>query len=110
MKDVTWLISAGTEITPEQWTDSQLRCFGMLLAGEPAPCLLLINASSDDVTWTLPVDARAARWSLRLDTSQSTEERTASWLETSCEIKGRSLMLLQAEPRAPSDESSQQGA
>jgi glycogen operon protein len=109
LKDVTWLIAAGTEITPEQWTDSQLRCFGMLLAGAPAPCLLLINAGSDSVTWTLPVHARATRWSLRLDTSQSTEDWTAPWLETSCELNGRSLMLLQAEPWPPSVESGDHG-
>ena len=32
-KDVTWLAPSGAELTDEQWTDPQFRCFGMLLYG-----------------------------------------------------------------------------
>jgi isoamylase len=93
MKDVTWLVSAGTEITPEQWTDGQLRCFGMLLDGEPSPCLLLLNAGSESVTWTLP----DGRWSVRVDTANPVGGLDAAWRKSTCEIKARSLVLLQAE-------------
>ena len=108
MKDVTWLVADGTEITAEQWTDSQLRCFGMLLDGEPSACLLLMNAGCESVTWTLPADARCPRWSVLVDTSRPAGDFEATWLESTCEMEGRSLMLLQAEPPPASHDTGDQ--
>jgi hypothetical protein len=56
-----------------------------------------MNAGSEGVTWTLPGDGRYARWSVRVDTSALVQNLEGKWLESSCEVKARSMMLLQAE-------------
>src|SRR6516165_8507814 len=33
VKDVTWINANGNEMTPEQWKDTNMGCFGMLLDG-----------------------------------------------------------------------------
>jgi glycogen operon protein len=96
-KDVTWLLPSGSEITQDEWCEDQLRCFGMLLYGEPGECLLVMNASEEDVPWTLPAldDGRRA-WFACLDTSQPTVAEPTIWLEPVLTVKNRSFVLLQA--------------
>jgi glycogen operon protein len=65
---VTWLSPAGEEMTDEQWQDSNVKCFGMLLDGRAqetgikrhgsdATMLLVYNAHYDVVNFNLPAVA-----------------------------------------------------
>src|SRR5260370_38046769 len=33
VKDVTWVNAAGNDMTPEEWRDGNMRCFGTLMYG-----------------------------------------------------------------------------
>lgn len=37
VKDLTWINAAGSEMTGEQWSDNNMRCFGMLMDGRARP-------------------------------------------------------------------------
>jgi len=99
-KDVTWLVAAGTEITQAEWLDDQLRCFGMLLGGEPAACLLIMNAGLEDVSWTLPAANDDQSWFVCIDTSQSMDSEPTAWHDAVFPVKARSFVLLQARSSA----------
>jgi glycogen operon protein len=96
MKDVAWLAADGSEITQEQWVDDRFRCFGMLLGGEPAACLIVFNGSVEDVSWTLPQPGIERGWSICIDTSVAAGAEPAAWHELVYEVKGRSVALFQA--------------
>jgi glycogen operon protein len=96
LKDVTWLLAAGTEITQDEWVDSGLRCFGMLLGGEPAACLLVMNAGAEDVDWSLPELCDGRAWFARLDTSQTTLGEPEPSIDPIRTVKAQSFVLLQA--------------
>ena len=95
MKDVTWLAADGSEITQEQWADAQFRCFGMLLGGEPAACLLVLNGSTEDVGWTLPQLCAERGWFVCFDTSQAADVEPTAWRDPVYQVKGRSVALFQ---------------
>ena len=80
--DVTWLASHGGTIPIDAWHDPQLRCLGLMLAGdagpEPTPeglpgsddtLLLLLNANAAAAAFRLPRLERQAGWRLLLDTA-----------------------------------------
>jgi isoamylase len=80
VKDVTWINASGTEMRPEEWDDSNMRCFGMLMdgraqptgirrRGEDATLLLVLNAHHDLVEFTLPETPGGREWSLLIDTN-----------------------------------------
>ncbi|WP_316168864.1 MULTISPECIES: glycogen debranching protein GlgX [unclassified Bradyrhizobium] len=81
VKDVTWLSPSGEEMTVEQWTDGNARCFGMLLdgraqetgvkrRGSDATLLLIYNAHYDVVNFTLPEVPEGRNWLGLIDTNQ----------------------------------------
>ena len=104
-KDVTWLAPSGAELTDEQWTDPQFRCFGMLLYGVYAPaegeparplaCLIIMNGGSDSVEWTFPEQAPGRAWSVLLDTS-APEDRPWQVVTPTFDVPGSSFLLLRA--------------
>jgi isoamylase len=80
VKDVTWINANGGEMTPEQWQDNSMACFGMLLDGRAqatgirkssndATLLLVINGHSDMVEFALPECYGAMHWSVLIDTN-----------------------------------------
>ena len=80
VKDLTWINANGSEMTPEQWQDPAMACFGMLLDGRAqatgirksstdATLLLVINGHTDLVEFTLPEYSGGGRWSLLIDTN-----------------------------------------
>jgi isoamylase len=85
LKEITWINASGQEMSAEQWSDEQMRCFGMLLdgraqttgirqRGQDATLLIVLNAFHDVVNFTLPGDAPEARWLLMLDTNRNDTE------------------------------------
>ena len=80
VKDVTWVNANGSEMTPEQWQDGGMGCFGMLLDGRAqatgirkssndVSLLLVINGHDDLVEFTLPECYGGVQWSLLIDTN-----------------------------------------
>jgi isoamylase len=87
VKDIVWLDSSGHEMTDEAWNAPEVRSLGVILAGdamdeidERGQCvtgdtlLVLYNASSDTVVFTLPGDGtepgveRDPRWTSGIET------------------------------------------
>jgi isoamylase len=109
VKDVTWINAGGFEMRPEDWQDSAMRCFGMLMDGRAQPTglrqrgedqtvLLVLNAHSDLVDFTLPEAAGGDRWSLVLDTNivvaaDAQPAEAAFPTGSAYGVTGRSLLL-----------------
>ncbi len=114
VKDVTWLKPDGTEMTPEDWNDSNARCLAKLCAGngisERGPrgevlldddFLLLFNAHHDEIAFTLPA-AQDRGWRLLLDTASQPLPPAAdempvespAWSHAIYPLKPRSFVVL----------------
>jgi glycogen operon protein len=106
VKDVTWINASGDEMRAEDWTDGHMRCFGMLMdgraqptgigrRGEDATLLMVLNAHTDRVKFTLPVHGGGGRWSLLIDTNAPDHDAADS---VPCgevhDVAARSLLLL----------------
>ncbi|MCA1586324.1 MAG: glycogen debranching protein GlgX [Acidobacteria bacterium] len=87
MKDVTWLSSDGQEMTPDAWRSPGLCWLGMLLDGEAADeidelgrrirgdtLLVLFNAHSQAVPFTLAGGSAASAWECLADTYDRSRE------------------------------------
>ena len=83
VRDIIWLTPAGSEMTMSDWGSGYARSLGVFLNGsaitEPGPrgeqitdChfLLLFNAHSDPVTFTLPGPELAPAWQVVIDTAE----------------------------------------
>ena len=81
LADVRWVAPSGNDLSPEQWDDASMRCFGLVLDGrarasgipEPASdatVLLVLNAHHDVVNFTLPAAGGQDTWTCLLDTNQ----------------------------------------
>jgi len=89
----------------EDWSDGNMRCFGMLLDGRARPTgvrqrgteatmLLVLNAHHDLVQFTLPVCAGGEHWSVVLDTNAPESETKETFASgDTYQITGRSLLL-----------------
>jgi glycogen operon protein len=80
IKDVTWINATGSEMCAEDWSDGNLRCFGMLMDGRAQPTgigrrgddatmLMVLNGHHDLVRFTLPEQPGGTRWALLIDTN-----------------------------------------
>lgn len=81
VKDVTWVHPSGEEMTQENWDNSEIRCFGMLIDGRAQPTaieelgsdatiLLIMNGGHEEVRFRLPGPVNSEIWILLLDTTQ----------------------------------------
>ena len=106
VKDVTWINASGAEMCAEDWADSHMRCFGMLMDGRAQPTgiqqrggdatlLLLFNAHHDLVLpFTLPAHPGGRGWSLLLDTTDmDTVNATSVAFGETYQAMARSLLL-----------------
>jgi glycogen operon protein len=75
VSDVTWIAANGEPKTDEQWSDPNLRCFGMLLdgrapetgirrRGELATLLIVFNSWQDVVRFKLPQAPDGSRFEI----------------------------------------------
>ena len=95
LKDITWLRSDAREMTYNDWFTSWVRSLGILIADETGTdehLLLLFNAYTDSVIYTLPAPSDAGNWEILLCTDRDTQ--TAAPSEPTLELCPRSLMLL----------------
>ena len=80
--DIAWLDPSGLEMTDELWRSPEVRCFGVRLygdaiaeldvRGEPIAgdtLLMLLNAGTEAVPFTLPEAAPGQRWETLVDTA-----------------------------------------
>ena len=105
VKDVKWLSPAGVELTGEQWDDSAMRCFGLVIDGRAqasgirrpasdATLLLVINAYHDVVDFTLPEIPGSDRWSCMIDTNAPERDELPDFESGDVyQVTGRSLLL-----------------
>jgi len=103
-KDVTWINANGTEMTQEQWLDSTMACFGMLLDGRAqatgirkssrdATLLVILNSHSDVVEFNLPEYSGSGCWLLLIDTNQPDAEEGGFKPKQKYGVTARSLLL-----------------
>ena len=81
VKDVTWLLANGEEMSGDDWHNASLACLGMLMDGRAQPTgihrpgidtslLLILNAHSEAISFTLPEVAQGRSWHCLLDTNR----------------------------------------
>ena len=109
VKDVTWINANGAEMTPEQWGDAAMRCFGMLMdgraqatgirqRGQEATLLMVLNAHHDVVQFTLPEIPSGGSWSLLIDTNLPEQAEKGGFAAGHVyEVTARSLLLFALE-------------
>jgi glycogen operon protein len=105
IKDLTWINASGNEMRSEEWTDANMRCFGMLMDGRARPTgiaqrgteaamLLVLNAHHDLVQFTLPEQAGGKAWRLLVDTNAPEQDQQKTFrIGAVYGVTGRSLLL-----------------
>jgi glycogen operon protein len=109
IKDITWFRPDGGEMTEEDWTNPETRCFGLRLAGDlidetdergnpivDDSLLILLNAHHEPVSFVLPIHQTEQSWECVLDTREATGKPQKSTFpdDTPFELEARSLALL----------------
>uniref|UniRef100_E1TIT0 Glycogen debranching enzyme GlgX n=1 Tax=Burkholderia sp. (strain CCGE1003) TaxID=640512 RepID=E1TIT0_BURSG len=110
--DARWLAPDGTDLTPEQWADPAMRCFGLVIDGRAqasgirrpasdATLLLVLNAHHDVVNFQLPDVPEGERWTCLLDTNMPVRAELPQFSAgDEYQVTARSLLLFALE--APS--------
>jgi isoamylase len=105
VKDVTWINANGKEMEPSQWSDGEMRCFGMLIdgraqttgirqRGKEATMLIVMNGHHDAVLFTLPECNGGSDWSLLFDTNTSDDQEPTTFKATAVyTVTPRSVLL-----------------
>ena len=108
-KDLTWLATSGQEMGEGDWTDTNVRCLGMLMdgraqatgikrIGSDATMLLVLNSWQDLVSFTLPSLPDGKAWSLQIDTNQpDLADAPAFEGGHHYDVTGRSVLLFMME-------------
>jgi glycogen operon protein len=105
-KDLTWLRPDGCEMRPHDWQKPWISALAFLLGGDAIPILdergerligdsllVLLNAAADPLKFTIPAGYNGPTWLLELDTAD-TERAPGTPISKSCELPGRSMMVL----------------
>jgi isoamylase len=106
VKDVTWINANGAEMQDDDWGETGMRCFGMLMDGrsqstgirqraQDATMLLVMNAHSDVVAFTLPECADGREWTLLVDTNIPDGEISSFAIGDTYGVTARSLLLFE---------------
>jgi glycogen operon protein len=113
-QDLVWLTPSGHEMTGDDWHAGS-RALGVFLNGsaitEPGPrgesvrdqdFLLLFNAHSDPVTFTLPGATFGGSWDVVADTSGARGQSAAA-SRSRVEVAGRAVLVLRGSEAARAD-------
>lgn len=118
-KNILWLNPAGLEMGDAEWNQGFARCLGMYLAGdgigEADPqgqpvmdddFLLMLNASAEEIAFTLPGFRSHVRWVSVVDTSLPPDQVNLKRYPRGCTyaLQGRSLVLLRQARLNPAGE------
>ena len=107
VKDVSWIAPHGQEMTEAEWHDPGLGCLGMMMDGRAQPTgihrrgmdatlLLILNARSDPLDFTLPTVPQGSGWRCLIDTSQPLKYKHDFYPFENClQLVDRSLMLFE---------------
>ena len=106
VKDVTWINANGSEMEQQDWDQPNMQCFGTILdgraqstglrqRGRDATVLLVMNAHSDVVEFTLPECADGNGWRLRIDTNIWEEEDGTFAFGDQYGVTAHSLLLFE---------------
>jgi glycogen operon protein len=110
VRDVTWMNPNGSEMADGDWTDANMKCFGMLMdgraqttgirkRGQEASLLMVINGYHDVVEFTLPDWPGGTGWELLVDTNlPSQDDQPVLPFGHAYQVTGRSLLLLLLRP------------
>jgi glycogen operon protein len=111
-RDIVWYSVWGVEMTEEEWTNPAVRCVAAVLDARFAPSpppdaarsvLLMFNAKSEDVTFTLPrVPADEGDWLLRIYTAEGHFEEADARRHAAgahLELRSHSMALLTQAPQ-----------
>jgi isoamylase len=105
VKDVTWLSPDASEMTQDQWKDTNAKCFGMLLdgraqatgikrLGSDATLLFVFNAYHDVVNFILPTVPEGEYWIRLIDTNNPDSPARVNFdFGHEYEVTGRSFLL-----------------
>ena len=106
-KDVSWIRPTGGEMTMEDWGDRKTQTLGMLIHGEASDdvdergrpnrgqtLLLLLNASSKGVPYTLPKLPERGHWHEAVNTAQSAGRAPRRVPRSGVNVAAHSLVLL----------------
>ena len=105
VKDLTWINANGSEMQMENWSDTGMRCFGMLLdgraqttgirqRGKEATLLIVINDHHDLVKFTLPDCPGGEYWWLLVDTNiDDNTEKGSFQIGDTYDVTARSLLV-----------------
>ncbi|MDW7773887.1 MAG: glycogen debranching protein GlgX [Desulfobulbaceae bacterium] len=108
VKDLTWFVPGGGEMSEEDWNRPDLCCFGFRLAGDAIEevdeegnrilddtLLILLNSGHEGVPFVLPDDARSDnKWELVFDTQKDEIMQEGRLVKKKYEMGPRSLVLL----------------
>ncbi|HUX74584.1 MAG TPA: glycogen debranching protein GlgX [Steroidobacteraceae bacterium] len=97
-KDVVWLHMRGTEMTPADWANPELRTLGVWLrsgAIAVGRLLLLISASGDAQEFALPTPPSGAPWRRLVDTVQQPFDAPWTAAASAYPLGARSVVLLE---------------
>ena len=120
VKDLAWFRPDGKEMSDEDWSNSEARCFGLRLAGDAIEelddrgnrlvddtLLILLNAYHEPMRFTLPAHRRKVRWEVVLDTHEPPSiQRKKRFMRGGevYEVKDRSLAVLRLPNGAEGEE------
>lgn len=88
VKDVMWLAQDGSEMKEEQWNNPHIAWLGMMIDGRAQPTgihqsasdatlLLIMNAHSEPVTFSLPQVPQGTEWKCLINTNHVFEPNTS---------------------------------
>jgi len=85
IRDLVWYLPDGDEMTHENWEDSELKSFGLIMALEDCTksgenekfiiensLMILLNASSETVNFSVPNSNITSSWEVVINTSYDT--------------------------------------
>jgi isoamylase len=111
VKEITWINASGFEMLPNDWSDTNMRCFGMLLDGRAQitgikqvasdPTLLLVmNAYHEVVEFKIPEVVGGNRWRCFIDTDDPERDELALYKSNDVySVTGRSLLVFALDDR-----------
>ncbi len=117
VKDITWLMPLGREMSNDEWNHSHARCLGLFLAGDAINeydergrrirddnFILLLNSHHEDIPFVLPDEPAHARWEAVIDTHYDDGRAPADRYYSShatYPLHKRSMALLRQAKTAP---------